>query len=183
MKKNGKIIECGNCGKEIYRAKYQLKRRSFCSKSCSAKSTKNGFQKGHPPYIYERSASLKTKMRKIAVENSYKPSFKGRKHSLASKEKMRQKMLGKRLGNKHPFWKGDEAEYSSQHQYLVRHFGKAGKCDNKNCKIDFPKRFEWALIHGRKYTKNREDYVQLCVSCHRKYDQHGYSIVVDGVQY
>lgn len=33
--KNGKIVKCANCGKEIYKAKVFLKEENFCSKKCT----------------------------------------------------------------------------------------------------------------------------------------------------
>lgn len=60
--------------------------------------------------------------------------------------------------------------YTKVHAYLGRKFGKASRCDNRDCQFKHPKRFEWALIKGREYSKNLTDYMQLCVSCHRKYD-------------
>lgn len=61
-------------------------------------------------------------------------------------------------------------EYDRIHQYISTHFGKAHKCDNENCDSKHPKRYEWALKKGHRYSKYIEDYVQLCPSCHRKYD-------------
>ncbi len=62
-------------------------------------------------------------------------------------------------------------EYSSIHSKLIIKYGKARRCENPGCKYKNPKRFEWALKKGRKYSVNRDDYIQLCPSCHRKYDE------------
>ena len=77
-------------------------------------------------------------------------------------------------------WKGENAGYVAKHTWIVKHYGNAKKCENKKCVyprvnsknvyIEAPKRFEWALIKGKKYTRNVKDYIQLCPSCHRKYD-------------
>lgn len=63
-----------------------------------------------------------------------------------------------------------EREYNRIHKYLVYNYGKASKCENTTCSYPNPKRYEWALKKGRKYSKNIKDYLQLCPSCHRKYD-------------
>ena len=64
-------------------------------------------------------------------------------------------------------------KYYNIHQWLTRNFDKANKCDNPNCKQVNPKRFEWALAWSKEHEKNRANYIQLCVSCHRKYDSIG----------
>lgn len=76
-------------------------------------------------------------------------------------------------GEKHPNWKGGNTCYIAMHAWLRINFGKADKCENKNCKIIKPKRFEWALIRGKKHSHNRKNYIQFCISCHRKYDYNG----------
>ena len=64
-------------------------------------------------------------------------------------------------------------EYRYIHQWLADSFGKANRCDNPNCKHEYPRKFEWALIWGREHERNRANYIQLCLSCHRKYDSIG----------
>lgn len=61
-------------------------------------------------------------------------------------------------------------DYDSLHRYLRKTYGNASCCSNPECKSINPKRFEWALITGRKYSKDISDYIPLCCSCHRKYD-------------
>lgn len=60
--------------------------------------------------------------------------------------------------------------YANCHQKIHRKFGKATKCENEGCKSVAPKRFEYALRKGKNYSSNITDYIQLCPSCHRKYD-------------
>lgn len=60
--------------------------------------------------------------------------------------------------------------YTKFHDTLKRKHGKASRCENPECKSTDPKRFEWALKKGHEYSGNREDYIMLCPSCHRKYD-------------
>lgn len=61
-------------------------------------------------------------------------------------------------------------EYFRIHNWLSYHHGKASKCESQDCKSSTPKRFEWALIKGKKHCRNVKNYIQLCPSCHRKYD-------------
>ena len=69
-----------------------------------------------------------------------------------------------------PWWKGDDASYGAIHTYLRKHFPKSGICDE--CGIT-GKRTEYALIKGREYSRNREDYRELCKRCHNAYDEIG----------
>jgi len=87
---------------------------------------------------------------------------------LATSEKIANSLRGK-FGDKSRGWKGEDAGYVAKHMWIVKHFGKACKCENKGCKSVSPKRFEWANISG-KYKRNRSDYKMLCPSCHRRAD-------------
>lgn len=77
-------------------------------------------------------------------------------------ERRRQKLLR----DKSPNWKGDSISYSTAHLWLRAHHIKTGIC--KKCKEK--KYTEWALKKGRKYTRHKKDYFELCRSCHRRYD-------------
>lgn len=62
--------------------------------------------------------------------------------------------------------------YSNIHMWLRTNFGTASVCENMKCK-DIGKRFEWALKKGSVYDKNRDNFLQLCSICHKKYDNMG----------
>jgi hypothetical protein len=66
-----------------------------------------------------------------------------------------------------PHWKGDNVGYYALHAWVKKELGKPTFCSfNKTHKS---KRFEWASIsHNAK--RDLSDYITLCVSCHRKYD-------------
>jgi len=81
---------------------------------------------------------------------------------------MSKSMLGKNRGSKHGKWKGDDVSYRSLHKWLVRNFGRASVCEF--CNIQKAKRYEWALIKGKRYTHKRENFIALCKSCHFHYD-------------
>lgn len=95
-------------------------------------------------------------------------SFKGRKHSKESITKISQSLINK-TGEKSRRWKGDDAGYVAKHMWITKHHGKAAYCEADKSHI--AKRYEWANISG-KYKREREDYKQLCPSCHRRLD-HG----------
>lgn len=73
-------------------------------------------------------------------------------------------------GEKSPFWK-KEVSYGGVHKWLMREYGKANKCESSKCEAEDIKKHEWALVRGKTYEKIRENFIQLCASCHRRYDE------------
>ncbi len=69
-------------------------------------------------------------------------------------------------GEADPRWRGDDASYFVKHEWLNRHFPKTGRCDQ--CGAEG--KTHYALRHGLEYTRNREDYLELCPRCHVRYD-------------
>lgn len=73
--------------------------------------------------------------------------------------------------------------YVAVHNWLRYNYGSADHCENPECyyprlssadksktvMYDEPTGFEWANISGD-YRRDRDDYMQLCVLCHRKHD-------------
>lgn len=58
--------------------------------------------------------------------------------------------------------------YYRIHRILCAKYGKAKKCEFSDTHIG--KRYEYALKKGCTYSEDIQDYIQLCPSCHRKYD-------------
>jgi hypothetical protein len=58
--------------------------------------------------------------------------------------------------------------YASMHIYVRKKYQKTGICHI--CKKEPKTRIEMDLIKGRDYSYNVEDYMELCPSCHKKYD-------------
>jgi len=69
-------------------------------------------------------------------------------------------------GEGNPSWKGKNAKVSSKHTWLTKYY-KKGPCEHcgENKKLR-----DWALIKGKEYEHNRDNYMPLCRSCHLKYD-------------
>ncbi len=72
-------------------------------------------------------------------------------------------------GKNHPCWKGNKVSYLGLHHWLAKYYGKASKCQNTNC-TKISKTYHWALVKGRKYLRKRENFIELCSSCHKIYD-------------
>ena len=60
-------------------------------------------------------------------------------------------------------------KYHAIHKWLIKHFGKANKCENPTCEKK-SKRYQWTLIKDKKHFHNRTHYRMLCQNCHRQYD-------------
>ena len=58
--------------------------------------------------------------------------------------------------------------YFKVHQWLRRNLVKVNKCHQ--CESVTESKYEWALITGLEYEKKAENFIELCTSCHRKYD-------------
>ena len=63
-------------------------------------------------------------------------------------------------------WKGDDAGYQSIHKYIRKTYGKPTKCE----KCGATKNIHWANKSGNYIRSDRNDWTQLCCSCHRYHD-------------
>lgn len=66
-------------------------------------------------------------------------------------------------------WKKKKLGYWGIHQWLYKYFGKANKCEGKNCRKN-SNIFNWSLKKKCKYERKRNNFIQLCRSCHMIYD-------------
>lgn len=92
---------------------------------------------------------------------------KGKKTTDEQKKKLSLAHIGKLVGEKNPQWKGDDVGYFGLHNWVKRHLGKAKKCEH--CGVINAKKYEWAN-KSRLYLRLLDDWISLCVSCHKKYD-------------
>jgi hypothetical protein len=78
----------------------------------------------------------------------------------------------KATGLEHGNWKGHEVGYFALHTWLNRNRAKTGVCESCGATPEPKKRrvaTEWANVSGE-YRRDVTDYLELCVSCHRKLD-------------
>lgn len=73
---------------------------------------------------------------------------------------------GQRLSPKTEF-KGNSKSYYALHEWIRRHFPKISKCEF--CFTETAAKYEWAN-KSHQYKRDTEDWIRLCVPCHRKYD-------------
>ena len=52
----------------------------------------------------------------------------------------------------------DRIIYASIHSWIRYKYGRADKCENKKCKNNNIKRFEWAFKKGKKYENNNTEF-------------------------
>lgn len=93
-------------------------------------------------------------------------SHRGKVVSDETRAKLSASSVGANAGN----WKGDEASYRAIHGYLCKHYPKSGVCEECG---NTAAKTHYAVIHGHPYTRNCEDYRELCVPCHMRYDLGG----------
>lgn len=83
---------------------------------------------------------------------------------------IRQRILDSRpsrKGEKNGSWKGDAVSYEGGHARVRKARGTPNVCVMCG-KTDPTKRYEWANVTGD--FKNVDDYIRLCVPCHRAWD-------------
>jgi len=72
-----------------------------------------------------------------------------------------------------PSWRGDEVSYSGLHHWLRSNWPVAGVCELCGAEptpaVDGRARTNYANVSGE-YRRNRDDYLELCVPCHRRFD-------------
>lgn len=102
--------------------------------------------------------------KKFSQEHRKKLSLarKGRPFTEEHKKHMRESFP---KGEKHHLWKGENVGYSTLHRWVQKHRGIASVCDE----CGSTSKVEWANI-DHKYKRNLQDWIQLCHSCHMKYD-------------
>ena len=67
-------------------------------------------------------------------------------------------------------WKGEKASYEAKHMWITKHYAnEKTTCSHCNKSKEEVSRLEWANISGE-YKRDRDDYICLCPSCHRKMD-------------
>ena len=63
-------------------------------------------------------------------------------------------------------------QYIGLHSWLRKTYGRADHCENPEC-IHKSTHFEYALKKGYEYSYDRNNFIQLCKSCHMLYDGNG----------
>lgn len=121
--------------------------------------------------------------KKVKFIHGHNKPWLGKKRIFSEEHRLKLSISGKgkkrftiKYGEDNPMWRGDDASYYAKHLFLKQNFGKADLCENReNNVLSFKctnksNNYQWCKKTESDYTRFREDYYKLCVSCHRKYD-------------
>jgi hypothetical protein len=167
------------CGKTFKTHDYRIRdgRGKFCSKKCQYENATrpSGLDyniKVVNPTWFKRG-DKKTKSWYEAMKN-YVPYNKGTKGLMKpNKTSFTKEDV---IGDKNIKWKGDDVGYFSSHAWMIRTYGKADMCENReNNILDFKcsgksNNYDWAFMGNGQFKRDRKLYLMLCHSCHLKYD-------------
>lgn len=117
----------------------------------------------------------------ILIKRNKDPEFRkkvskalmGHTFSFETLNKMRENRADVK-GENNPNWKGDKVGKIGIHIWLRNNFKKRRICELCGFKSNDPLRIDWALIRGKEYERKRENFMELCRSCHTKYDKKGF---------
>ncbi len=91
----------------------------------------------------------------------------GKPVSEATRRKRSEALQGKHAHEQNPAWKGDDASQSAFHAWLRHNYPYTGVCEE--CGEE--RRTEWAFLRWPEpYTRDRDDYREMCRSCHTNFD-------------
>ena len=76
---------------------------------------------------------------------------------------------GVTAGKKHYAWKGDKVGIKALHQWVKRKRGHTKNCEFCGAYVENPYKIHWANKSGE-YKRDVEDWLRLCVPCHKNYD-------------
>src|SRR3990167_5003596 len=108
---------------------------------------------------------FRRQVKKVWLKGGLRMGLRGYKHSEVSIQKMRDIHRGENGSN----WQGDDVKYSGLHRWLRTNYPKTGTCENCNeIKVTGT---QWALKKGCDYERNKENFFELCISCHTAYDR------------
>lgn len=149
------INTCIVCGKR-FSVNKSRKNAKYCTFKCYG-----GFKNGHTPW---------SKGKKLGPNPEHSKRLKGMR---AWNKGISATWIS---GKKSHMWKGDKIGYSGIHMWLRSEYGKANTCESEIIGIECrnnTSRYHWAKLRGKRYERKRENFIQLCNSCHRIYDLDG----------
>jgi hypothetical protein len=80
------------------------------------------------------------------------------------------KKMPKITGEKNYQWKGEKVSYRALHKWVIKYLGNPKKCSKCGKEKTTPKSIQWANV-DHNYKRNLTDWIALCASCHKIYDQ------------
>jgi hypothetical protein len=143
VSKSAVEVNCFNCQTPFKVFPYKADKRNFCSIKCKQKYTVP---------LFLRAAHQATR---------------GRKQTEEEIEKRRKSLP---CGEAHHFWKGHNVQYRSLHMWVESKLGKPHMCEVCGKDGLSHRQYHWANLSGQ-YMRDLEDWLRMCVKCHRSYDR------------
>lgn len=126
-------------------------------------ANKTNFKKGNIPWNKGKQEIYSTEYRK-KLSIAQKKRFQENPISEKRREKMREINKGEKAYN----WKGNRVGYKCLHSWVYCWKGKPQICEICGA-TKKQKKLHWAN-KSHKYLRDLSDWISLCVSCHKKYD-------------
>jgi hypothetical protein len=141
----------------------------YCECGCGLPaplSKKNRPERGQfkgAPVRFVRGHAMRGKTLSDEARQKMSAVRSGRQHSAEKRARMSERA---KKGADHPGWKGDDIAYSTIHRWISRVATKTGVCS-----VCGDRRItQWANVSGR-YRRAVEDFAEMCVPCHYRYDR------------
>jgi len=141
------VAKCPICSKEFTTNQDRIKdgRGKFCSRPCYIED----WNKRIPGWNKGQSATW-------SIGNQHRKGIPN-----LSPNKM--------FAEENPQWKGDSVGYHGLHNWIRRKLGKPNYCEHCKNRTLNPRQYHWAN-KSHKYMRDVNDWIRLCVKCHKKYD-------------
>ena len=156
-------MDCVRCGNVLTK-----RQKLFCSRECSLKTwtekgKKSRFNPERLKKLWQDPKYKKEVSKKISISNKGKVFSNEHIQNLSKAHKG----ILQPKGTKSSHWKGNKASYSAIHGWVIRHWGRATKCEH--CGKKNMKQYDWSN-KDHKYKRVKKDWQQLCRGCHIRYD-------------
>lgn len=135
-------VTCLVCANDIYKSPSKVRPRNFCSMRCWSKIS--------AAEVVERGSKFRFVKGRAEVKN-------------------RLEAIRKIRGGTHYAWKGSDVSYRGLHQWVRRLKGTPSICSQCGKNDKRPRAIQWANVDGM-YRRDINDFVALCVSCHKLKD-------------
>lgn len=137
-------VECTECGNGLLKSPSKVNRRNYCSMDCYKSTMVKELEERGRKFLYK----------------------KGHRRNPTSHYKKLAFLL---KNDGHPKWRGEKVSYRGLHQWVRRYKGKPSRCSKCGLISHKPRIIQWANVDGL-YHRRLEDFVALCVSCHKIHD-------------
>lgn len=178
-------VQCLRCSNSFKISPSRIIKTKYCNRNCYSLD-----KIGKKANL---SVEGREKKRLASIGNTHATGYK---HTLEEIEKIREagkKRVGMKfteehrkniskakIGVKYELRAGPIPPYRTLHYWLEFNFGKADRCENKDCiyprnsrrgiLMIKPGGYDWAKLRDKEYERKRENFTRLCKSCHLLYD-------------